>query len=81
LLSRFRRKIFVTPKSFLSFVNDYKILYVKNIHEIEQMKMQRVLGLEKLADASIQVGRLKEELTEKEKEMAIATEASTEVEF
>lgn len=56
-------------------------MYVKNIHEIEQMKMQRVLGLEKLADASIQVGRLKEELTEKEKEMAIATEASTEVEF
>ncbi|XP_029343675.1 dynein heavy chain 5, axonemal-like [Acyrthosiphon pisum] len=76
---RFRRKIFVTPKSFLSFVDDYKSLYSKNIYEIEQMKKQRILGLEKLADASIQVEVLKEELIEKEKEIIIATEASTEV--
>jgi hypothetical protein len=43
------------------------------------MKMQRILGLEKLADASVQVARLKEELIEKEKELIVATAASTEV--
>lgn len=45
------------------------------------MKKQRILGLEKLADASVQVEVLKEELIEKEKEIVIATEASTEVKF
>lgn len=43
------------------------------------MKVQRILGLEKLADASIQVELLKEELIEKEKDILIATAASTEV--
>lgn len=77
--SRFRRQIFVTPKSFLSFVDGYKNLYSKNKEEIEIMKVQRILGLEKLADASVQVEVLKEELIEKEKEIVIATAASTEV--
>lgn len=45
------------------------------------MKSQRILGLEKLADASVQVEVLKEELIEKEKEILIATAASTEVEM
>lgn len=62
-------------------MDDYKSLYIKNIYDIEQMKTQRILGLEKLADASVQVERLKEELIVKEKEIVIATEASTEVEF
>lgn len=69
----------MTPKSFLSFVNGYKILYKKNLLEIEEMKAQRILGLEKLADASVQVEVLKEELIEKEKEIVIATNASNEV--
>lgn len=43
------------------------------------MKVQRILGLEKLADASVQVEVLKEELAIKEKEIVIATAASTEV--
>lgn len=49
--------------------------------EIEDMKIKRVLGLEKLADASVQVEVLKEELVIKEKEIVIATAASTEVLF
>jgi len=47
--------------------------------EIEEMKAQRILGLEKLADASVQVEVLKEELIEKEKEIVIATNASNQV--
>lgn len=61
------------------FVNGYKNLYVENKRDIEEMKMQRILGLEKLADASIQVERLKKELIIKDKEILIATAASTEV--
>lgn len=45
------------------------------------MKVKRILGLEKLADASVQVEVLKEELVVKEKEIVIATAASTEVLF
>lgn len=45
------------------------------------MKVQRILGLEKLADASVQVEVLKKELVEKEKEIIVATAASTEVRF
>lgn len=52
---------------------------MENKREIEEMKMQRILGLEKLADASIQVERLKEELIIKNEEILIATAASTEV--
>lgn len=62
-------------------MDGYKHLYKKNIQEIEDMKVQRILGLEKLADASVQVARLKEELIEKEKEIDIATAASTEVHY
>lgn len=55
------------------------MLYKKSKKEIEEMKVQRILGLEKLADASVQVERLKAELVIKEKEIVIATAASTEV--
>lgn len=76
---RFRRQIFVTPKSFLLFVNGYKKLYMDNKQQIEKMKMQRILGLEKLMDASMQVEILKEELVVKDKQILIATAASSEV--
>jgi hypothetical protein len=52
---------------------------MENKQDIEEMKIQRILGLEKLADASIQVERLKKELIVKDKEILIATAASTEV--
>lgn len=78
---RFRRQIFVTPKSFLSFVDGYKVLYSKSIKEFEEMKIQRIVGLKKLEDASKQVEVLKEELAIKEKEIVIATAASAEVWF
>lgn len=60
-------------------MDGYKEFYTKNKEEIEVMKFQRILGLEKLADASIQVEVLKVDLVEKEKEIVIATAASTEV--
>jgi len=62
-------------------VDGYKNLYKMSKKEIEDMKIKRVLGLEKLADASVQVEVLKEELVIKEKEIVIATAASTEVLF
>lgn len=43
------------------------------------MREQRVVGLEKLADASVQVEVLRKELSVKEKEIIIATASSTEV--
>ncbi|XP_050440010.1 dynein axonemal heavy chain 5-like [Adelges cooleyi] len=76
---RYRRQIYVTPKSFLSFIDGYKSLYTDNVKEIENMKVQRVLGLEKLADASVQVEVLKVDLVQKEKEITIANAACSEV--
>lgn len=60
-------------------MDGYKVLYKKSKKDIEVMKIQRMMGLEKLADASVQVEVLKEELVEKEKEIVKATAASTEV--
>lgn len=60
-------------------MDGYKKLYAKNIREIENMREQRVVGLEKLADASVQVEVLRKELSVKEKEIIIATASSTEV--
>lgn len=60
-------------------MDGYKNLYKKNKQDIEEMKSQRILGLQKLADASVQVEVLKKELIQKDKEIIVATAASTEV--
>ncbi|CAB0004296.1 unnamed protein product [Nesidiocoris tenuis] len=71
-ICRFRRRTYVTPKSFLSFLEGYKTIYSQRNNEIKKMRVQMTTGLNKLAEAAESVVRLKAELIEGEKDIAIA---------
>lgn len=62
---RFRRQAFVTPKSLLSFLESYKVLYKEKYDEIQMLAMRMQTGLHKLVEASASVEILKIDLVEK----------------
>ncbi|XP_061590629.1 dynein axonemal heavy chain 5-like [Cololabis saira] len=70
---RFRRQTFVTPKSFLSFINSYKIIYTEKITRVGMLADRMKTGLAKLMEAEGSVSQLSEELVVKEQELAVAT--------
>ncbi|XP_056247105.1 dynein axonemal heavy chain 8-like [Seriola aureovittata] len=70
---RFRRKIHVTPKSYLSFINGYKTLYSEKYNYINTLAERMNVGLAKLMEASQSVAELSKYLEVKEKELAIAS--------
>ncbi|BES88501.1 dynein heavy chain [Nesidiocoris tenuis] len=76
---RFRRRTYVTPKSFLSFLEGYKTIYSQRNNEIKKMRVQMTTGLNKLAEAAESVVRLKAELIEGEKDIAIANAKAEEI--
>ena len=59
---KFRRSAHVTPKSFLSFINSYKDVYMRKEEEIGDLASRMNSGLSKLQEASRSVEILKEEL-------------------
>ncbi|XP_059616596.1 dynein axonemal heavy chain 8-like [Phlebotomus argentipes] len=71
---RFRRRLFVTPKKFLNFLESYKMLYVKKKLQIETMSERMSRGIQKLLDAADSINVLEVELREKEKDINFATE-------
>uniref|UniRef100_A0A665W659 Dynein, axonemal, heavy chain 5 like n=1 Tax=Echeneis naucrates TaxID=173247 RepID=A0A665W659_ECHNA len=70
---RFRRKIHVTPKSYLSFINGYKTLYSEKHNHINTLAERMDVGLAKLKQASESVAELTKYLEVKEKELAVAS--------
>ncbi|KAF6214793.1 hypothetical protein GE061_009536 [Apolygus lucorum] len=76
---RYRRRTYVTPKSFLSFLEGYKHIYAQRFNEIKKLRLQMTTGLNKLAEAAESVVILKAELLEGEKEIAIANAAAEEI--
>lgn len=71
----------MTPKTFISFLAAYKILYKRKADEISVMAMRMRTGLTKLVEAQSSVDILRQELAVKEKEMAVASENAQEVRF
>ena len=69
-----RRNVYVTPKSYLSFISAYGELYTKKYKSIDTEAANVVLGLAKLADAAADVELLKQDLAEKGKILKVATE-------
>jgi len=74
VLYRFRRQTHVTPKSFLSFLEGYKMLYSDKLSNLSQLAQRMTTGLQKLDEASESVDELSKELVIKEKDLAVANQ-------
>ncbi|CAL7938026.1 unnamed protein product [Xylocopa violacea] len=67
---RFRRQVYVTPKSFLVFLSGYKILYKQRLDNINTLAYRMSSGLSKLVDAAAQVDELRKVLEMNQQEIA-----------
>lgn len=52
---KMRRQVYVTPKSFLSYLDSYKNLYVVKYKELDDQGRSFREGVEKIEDATIKV--------------------------
>jgi len=66
--------VFVTPKSYLSFIASFKSVYGSKLAELEEQEGRVKLGLEKLADAAEEVKKMEVILAEENKKIQEATE-------
>ncbi|XP_056155233.1 dynein axonemal heavy chain 5 [Lampris incognitus] len=71
---RFRRQMYVTPKSFLSFIEGYKLIYSEKIAHVGMLSERMQTGLSKLMEAEQSVNQLSKELVVKEQELAVASQ-------
>ncbi|KAM6185105.1 dynein axonemal heavy chain 8 [Rhynchocyon petersi] len=76
---RYRRRAHVTPKSYLSFINGYKNIYMEKVKYIDGQAERMNIGLDKLMEASESVAKLSQDLAVKEKELAVASVKADEV--
>ena len=56
---RFRRNVYVTPKSYMSFLEGYRGLYSKKLAETRALAGAINAGLQKMAEAKVDVNRMK----------------------
>jgi dynein heavy chain len=69
---RYRRNVYITPKSFLCYISTFKELYRERLAGVTQLSDKIRTGLAKLAEAAQQVKLMQVELTHKEVELAEA---------
>ncbi|XP_018400014.1 PREDICTED: dynein heavy chain 8, axonemal [Cyphomyrmex costatus] len=67
---RFRRQVHVTPRSFLTFLDGYKMFYKQRLDNINMLASRMSSGLNKLTDAAAQVDVLRHELEKTQEEIA-----------
>lgn len=76
---RYRRQTYVTPKSFLFFLDAYKSVYTERNASIVRLQSRMSSGLSKLAEAVVSVEELQKEMIVMEKDLAESTEKANEV--
>ncbi|MEW5318622.1 MAG: hypothetical protein WDW38_009830 [Sanguina aurantia] len=69
---KFRRHVYVTPKSYLSFIQGYKELYSKKWGSTKELAVSIEAGLQKMLEAKADVNRMKAELAIKTQDLAVA---------
>jgi dynein heavy chain, axonemal len=70
---RMRRRVYVTPKSYLSFIDLYKSVYSKKYSDLNTEEKNIRRGLQKLQEAAEGIEVLKLELAKEEVKLAEAT--------
>lgn len=60
----------MTPKSFLTFLDNYKTLYKQRLDNINTLASRMTSGLSKLIDAAAQVDMLRKELEKNQEDIA-----------
>jgi len=73
---KFRRYVYVTPKSYLSFIDGYRGLYTRKLSEVRVLAEKINSGLAKLFEAKTDVKNMQVELTAKNKDLAEAQRVS-----
>ena len=68
-----KRNVCQTPKSYLSFLKNYKASYTKKLNEVALKEKRTLLGLEKLIKGSDDVAAMKIVLKEEEAKLEKAT--------
>jgi dynein heavy chain len=76
---KYRRNVYVTPKSYLSFLNTYCAVYTDKHSEIKVLADKINNGLAKLLDAQEDVAKMKVELAASEVVLADAAKKSAEL--
>eukprot|EP00879_Flechtneria_rotunda_P026528 GHRR01028292.1.p1 GENE.GHRR01028292.1~~GHRR01028292.1.p1 ORF type:complete len:1302 (+),score=429.83 GHRR01028292.1:91-3906(+) len=70
---KFRRHVYVTPKSYLSFIQGYKELYSRKWAYTQELAVSIQAGLQKMVEAKEDVNKMKAELAIKNQELAAAS--------
>jgi dynein heavy chain len=65
-LKRMRRSVFVTPKSYLSFIGFYKDLYLQKYQLLDTDEQNFTIGLAKIAEAQKSIAKMGEELAKQQ---------------
>eukprot|EP00163_Fabomonas_tropica_P031142 TRINITY_DN730_c0_g2_i1.p1 TRINITY_DN730_c0_g2~~TRINITY_DN730_c0_g2_i1.p1 ORF type:complete len:4569 (+),score=1602.08 TRINITY_DN730_c0_g2_i1:399-14105(+) len=75
--NKFRRHVYFTPKSYLSFIQDYMKVYRQKSKDIGVLANNINVGLSKLLSAGEDVAKMRVLLEAKDKELAEAQKVST----
>lgn len=67
-----RRQVYVTPKSFLSFLNSYKDLYIEKYEELDKQETSYKIGLSKIDEATKAINVMEVGLKEEEAKLKAA---------
>ncbi|CAK9087235.1 unnamed protein product [Durusdinium trenchii] len=76
-LSRMRKHVYVTPKSFLCFIEYYKKLYASKYEDVNVQEKSVNIGLRKLEEAAKSVLDMQDDIERQEKVLKMETDKVT----
>ena len=72
--AKMRRNVYQTPKSYLSFIQNYKSMYSQKLEEVNQKERNIRTGLSKLIQGAEDVEAMKLVLADEQVKLAVATD-------